>query len=315
MATLSDRLTAYKGGLKPVSIARYSANIKKIFAELDVAEGVEGLNDTAVVMVWLDGKNPNTRKAYLNAIIVYLGAMGVEESPALTAYKEARDVLNAEYFSSKADNKKNDREADNMITFEEWDGVIAKLHDKITAGGLLTKSKLTRGEYLVILQWVSLSLYRAYPMRGEYGDMKIVKMEPRVKPELGDGVNYLIVKPRGMQFIINTYKTAGTYGRVIINIDKATVAVLRAWLSVRVAKEGVDDLLTRHNGGAVGRNALSKLLVGTFSEYLGKAVGVQMLRKSYLTAKYGDVLEEQKRDAVVMGHSVATGSQIYTKTD
>jgi hypothetical protein len=50
-------------------------------------------------------------------------------------------------------------------------------------------------------------------------------------------------------------------------------------------------------------NVITRLLNKTF----GKKVGSSMLRHIYLTDKYKNVLEEQKKDAEDMGHS--TGEQ------
>jgi hypothetical protein len=47
-------------------------------------------------------------------------------------------------------------------------------------------------------------------------------------------------------------------------------------------------------------NSITRVLNKVF----GKKVGSSMLRHIYVSGKYGDVNEEQKKDAEMMGHSV-----------
>jgi hypothetical protein len=57
-------------------------------------------------------------------------------------------------------------------------------------------------------------------------------------------------------------------------------------------------------------NAITRIL----NSALGKGTGSSKLRHAYLTDKYGKVSEEQKQDAVKMGHSTEQQKDyIYTK--
>jgi len=65
----------------------------------------------------------------------------------------------------------------------------------------------------------------------------------------------------------------------------------------------------------MSKNLTGKFISKTFQDILKKPVGIQMLRKSYLSNKYGNTLEEMKSDSDLMGHSLATQQGIYIKTD
>ena len=121
-----------KPTLKDVSIQRYASNLIKLCKDLDVPFSLENLTDVDKVMTELDKKAPSTKKAYLNSLIVALKG-GMPHDPSIATYQEKRDTLNKDYFDEKAKNQKNDKEEDNMITFEEWDGVINELEGKIVA--------------------------------------------------------------------------------------------------------------------------------------------------------------------------------------
>jgi hypothetical protein len=68
----------------------------------------------------------------------------------------------------------------------------------------------------------------------------------------------------------------------------------------------------------MSNNSLTRRLYKIF----GRKIGSSMLRKLYLTDKYGDkmkqveeILEEMKEDASAMGNSVATIQTNYIKKD
>jgi hypothetical protein len=57
-------------------------------------------------------------------------------------------------------------------------------------------------------------------------------------------------------------------------------------------------------------NSITRVLNSIFK----KNIGSSLLRKSYLTSKYGNVRQEMKEDAKAMSHSVATQQTNYVKT-
>ena len=72
-------------------------------------------------------------------------------------------------------------------------------------------------------------------------------------------------------------------------------------------------LFTTSTGNQLSRNALSQLLIKTTKKYMGKSISTTMLRKIYLSSKYGDVKKEMEKDAKVMGHSKEVAQNIYIK--
>ena len=63
----------------------------------------------------------------------------------------------------------------------------------------------------------------------------------------------------------------------------------------------------------MSRNAISQLLLKTSKKLMDKNISSTMIRKIYLSSKYGKMKEEMKEDAKMMGHSVATAQKVYTK--
>ena len=61
--------------------------------------------------------------------------------------------------------------------------------------------------------------------------------------------------------------------------------------------------------------SLSKLLLKETKKRMGKSISTTMLRKIYLSSKYGKVKEEMEKDAKVMGHSTGVAQSVYIKKE
>lgn len=299
-----------KPNLKDVSIQRYASNLSKLCKDLNSNDNITLLINVDKIMSYLDTKTPSTKKAYLNAIIVVLKAKLPKEE-VIKIYQKKRDSLNKDYFNEKSTNLKNDKEDNNMITFKEWDNLIRELDIKISAQGLRKKTVLNKNEFTLMLQYLLVSLYRNYPLRNDFAIMKIYTQSEYNKDN-DKQYNYFINKNKGCQFILNNYKTNKTYGTIIMNVDKDTCKIIRQFLKISPNKK---MLIVDHAGNPLSRNRLSKFLITTFQNYLKKPIGSQMLRKSYVSSKYGDVLDDMKDDANVMGHSIGTQQKVYIKTN
>lgn len=299
-----------KPDLKPVSIQRYVSNINKLLTDINKPNNIKSLTDINSIITHLNTKAPSTKKAYINAIIVALKG-GLPDDPSISIYQEKRDTLNKEYFDEKSKNIKNGKEKERMITMKEWDGLIKELNKKITSQKLRSKTVLNKNEFNLMLQHLLVSLYFKYPFRNDFALMKVVT-PLQYKRNKDPQYNYFIDSARGSKFILNNYKTNKTYGSQIIDVDKDTVKLIRQFLKISPNKE---MLIVDNNGVPLSRNRLSKFLISTFQNYLKKPIGTQMLRKSYLSSKYGDVVKEEKKDSKLMGHSVGTQQKIYVKTD
>jgi integrase len=107
------------------------------------------------------------------------------------------------------------------------------------------------------------------------------------------------------RFIFNKYKTAKKWGEQIESVPEPlqkTLQVFFAHHPLAKTKSKEFKLLVKHDGSPLNTvNSITRILNRIF----GKKVGASMLRHSYLSSKYGNVLEEMKEDAEAMGHTVA----------
>jgi integrase len=118
------------------------------------------------------------------------------------------------------------------------------------------------------------------------------------------------------RFIFNRYKTAKSSGTQIIDIPADSP--LRSAIMLYIRHHPVPKLtkaktefrfLVKHDGTPMQTvNSMTRLLNKVF----GRRIGSSMLRHSYLSSKYGKVMEEMKEDAAMMAHDGPT-QQTYIR--
>jgi site-specific recombinase XerD len=109
---------------------------------------------------------------------------------------------------------------------------------------------------------------------------------------------------------LNRYKTAGTYGEKVIDIDPSLNTEIGAFLR----KSGhTSYLFTKKSGGPFSSIEFTKYMKSIFAK-TGKAVSTTMLRHIVATINGGEALKAQKELASNMGHSVTQNTD-YIKID
>jgi hypothetical protein len=314
--SFTDAIQKYKPDVKPITILRYSTNINKYIRDMSLPSTVESLLNKDKVFEYVKNMSDGTRKSYLNSIIVGIKAIVGEDDPVLKDYQKMRDDLNASYFKQRRTGQKSQKEQENMLTMPELDMVIDELENRIKGLKIHQKAKPTNQDFDQMLQHLILALYRNYPLRGDYAEMKVTTHQAHKKDNSTD-YNYLITNSKPMKFILNSYKTNKTYGSKTILIDKPIVVkVIRRWLRFLALQDfKTYYLIVDKNGEPFNRNRLAKFIMQSLMQYTGKRTGINMLRKSYLTDKYSGVKDEMEKDAEVMGHSVTTQQEIYTRNN
>jgi len=229
-----------------------------------------------------------TKPTYKSSYAFYQGKM-------VEAMKEAQENKTSE---------KTDKQKENWL---EWDD-IKKLSDEAYAKVKGFKNNLTPKEAEHLLNTTILSLYTCVPPRRnqDYLDMLVVK---KWNDKMDKSHNYLDLA--GEQFIFNKYKTAKKYGEQIVKIPNDAENPLMDILSVYLKHHPMFKTMKGKNpepipflvgpsGPLTAVNSITRVL----NKMFGKKVGSSMLRHSFLTSKYGEVLEEQKEDSNAMGHDL-----------
>jgi hypothetical protein len=274
------------------------------------------LNDFDTIHSRLASYAPSTQKTILASIVSILSLF--THSPIYkTLYEHYQDMLVSSkkaFEASKESNSKSITQSKNWI---DWDDVLAK-RDELAklVDDFKDNKELSAEQYTTLLHFLILSLYTDIPPRRnqDYQSMVVTRTWNKDMP---DDVNYYSISNHS--FIFNRYKTASTYGRQIISLNKDNplIDTINLYLKHHPVLRGklntvnVSFLVTHDNKPLSNINSITRILNSIFDKHIGSS----MLRSIYLTDKFADNLKSMKHTAYGMGHSVSEASSTYIKLD
>jgi integrase len=249
----------------------------------------------------------NTKRNFLISIVSILS---LSPKPML---KKLHDKYYSLMMQKNSDIKKDVKPNELTETQEKnwisWKDVEEKYKAlEIEVDALSSKKDLSESEYNTLLSYAILSLYiHQAPRRNK--DYQIMLVTNKYNVDLSKDRNYLDLDNK--TFIFNDYKTVSKYGTQHVAISNALWSALTKYFKhhpkLTVSKKNVSSkaleyfLVYKDNSPLDKVNSITRILNKVF----GKAIGSSMLRHIYLTGKYGEVLDEQKKDALDMAHSEA----------
>lgn len=290
-------------GLAQSSIKLYLRNLEKL-NDNQPLKNLNFLKDVPAITAKLERYKENTKRGYLISICSVLSLdKGTKQKQKLyDQYFELMMNKNKELKAEEATNEKTETQDKNWMKWEEVEEKFNDLEGKVNA--FKGQKELNEHQYNTLLQFLTLSLYVLFPpRRNEYQKMVIAKTASEKSPT---DVNYLDVD--GKRMIFNKYKTAKKEGQKIIPLPEEFLPILSVYLKHHPLLKGkkitkttpLIPFLVYHNGEPLDKvNSITRILNKVF----GRKVGSSMLRHIYLSSKYGDVQEAQKKDAEMMGHS------------
>ena len=170
------------------------------------------------------------------------------------------------------------------------------------------KESLTSKQKQLLKAYTLFNILIRIPTRNDQAGMILISktMYNKLKEEDKKKDNFLLMEKTSMKFIYNVYKTSKKYAENIVDIPKDLEKILRMY--IRLNKINSGEVLF-----PMTKNAQSQLLLKMSQKYMGKRISSTMIRKIYLSSKYGDTLKEMKKDAKMMGHDTATAQKVYVK--
>lgn len=305
MQDISDKLKESRGLSEP-SIKLYirqltTLNNNESFKNLNFLKNVNN------ILSKLNDYKENTKKSYLSAIEAVLSVF--KKNKLYNTYKNLLDEKIQDY-KNKDKNEVDEKENKNWISMDEIKEIKNNLLENIK-----TKKNFSSNDWNNLLKVFLISLYTELPPRRNQ-DYLLCFIVKKNKKTLNNDVNYLILDED--KFIFNKYKTSKSGGQQIINFSDNNnfKAILNLYLKhhpLLKSTKGMVPLLVDNKGTpASAPNWITRILNKTFK----KKVGSSMLRKIYLTNKYGDQLDklkEMRADAGLMGNSVGVQQSVYIK--
>ena len=289
---IKEELQTLRPNLSEGSLKTYTSILKnlhkKVFENKEIEK--EDFDESSRILDYLKDIPPNKRKTILSALVV------------LTGKDEYRNVMSDDvnaYNEEIQKQEKSETQQNNWITTDEIKAVFDVVEND--AKILFKKKNKTDADMVQIQDYIILSLLGGVfipPRRSlDYCAMKIKNINR-------DEDNYIDKN----KFVFNQYKTAKTYGKQELAIPQQLKNILNRWIAIN---DG-DYLLRDKNGNPMNSIKLNQYMNRIFG---GKKIAVNAMRHSYLTDKYKETSENNKRlatDMVDMGSSENV-SHVYIK--
>jgi hypothetical protein len=301
MSKIFDTIKKNKPSSSDNTINQHVSKLKKLQTLFD-SDNFDFLDNPEQVTEKLSNLKPYTIRNYYNSIIVFLGT----EHKTYQQYSKLRDELNKQYEDEQATGKISEKQKDNFISMEALETMIAKILRDVKP--IIKKQELTTADINLLRGYTIFSILVRIPTRNDQSDMILIgkRQYNKLTEEDKQKNNYLVSEKTSMKFIYNVYKTSKNYGENIIDVPKDLEKILRMYIRKMKYKNG-DNIFP------ISRNTLTQLLIKLSTKYIGKRVGSTMIRKIYLSSKYGDTVKSMKEDASNMGHSTTLAQKVYIK--
>jgi ribosomal protein S17E len=291
----------------------YIRNLKKLNNDV-LPDSLDFLKNKKRIIGIIKSKKPNTARTYTISIVSALSPFANDPnySGLYTYYTKLMDQYNKDL---KIQTNKTDTEKKNWVSDDELVTIKSKLKDGFDKA--LSQKRLTPANWNIMRDYVLFLLYTDIPPRRnkDYEKMLItVKMTPDKK--LDKEHNYLIM--RTDTFLFNNYKTKKTYSTQMVHIESDDLInalngyIQRHPLRRKLTIKSPIHFLVGFDGSPLsGSYSITRSLNSIFN----RKVSSSMLRKYYLTTKYGAKEKEFVNDVKDMGTSESTARNNYIKTE
>ena len=307
----SEEIAEARPNLKTNSVKQYVTNLNKLKKMFDT-DDYDFLSNTEEVMEKVSELHYLSQRNILNAVVVLLMALNHDEKydNLLQEYGKLRDDFNDKYSDEQKSGVISDKQSANFATIEEVYDMINTMGTELKP--IKKKTELSKKEFALLQAFTLFNIYARMPMRNDVSEMESIKKSAynKLSAEEKKSKNYLVLEKNGMFFVLNKYKTSSKYEELDLPIeDKALKKIIRFYLR----HNGMGVLFKTSTGKSITRGELSKLLIKFSKKYMSKSISTTLLRKIYLSSKYGDMKKELEKDNKVMGHSKGVALDTYVK--
>jgi hypothetical protein len=283
MNIIETTISSNRPNISKSSLKTYESILRNLYNNVfeDDDYKIKNFDNDDKILKFLKGLPVNKRKTILSALVV------------ITDNKNYRDLMLEDIKEyNKETNKQVKTEAQNNSWVNNDD--IQKVHDilKKDTNILYKKDNLKMNDFQEIENYIIICLLGGLyipPRRSkDYVDFKISKID-KEKDNYFDGNN----------FIFNSYKTAKTYGQQKVVVPKDLKTIIKKWIKHNPS----EYLLFDSQLNKLSNVKLNQRLVKIF----GKKAGVNQLRHTYLSEKYGDLIDTKSKlakDMSDMGSSM-----------
>lgn len=288
MSSLKDYIKQKRETLSKSSITNYASILKNLYLKVFGAGDIDfkKYDDYEKVIKFLNDIPPNKRKTILSALVI------------ITDKKQYRDLMLSDVrdYNKEIDKQeKTPAQKESWVDSEQVNDIFKSL--KENADLLYKKKKLNINDLQEIQSYIIIALLGGVfipPRRSkDFVDFKI--------KNITENDNFL----DGKTMIFNSYKTSKTYGQQIVPIDNALLKILKKWIIINPT----DFLLFDAHLNPLSSVKLNQRLNKIFSS---KKVGVNQLRHTYLTNKFGDTINKKNEIKETMADMGSSSGMLET---
>jgi len=291
----------------------YKRNLLKLNDGKEI-KNLKFLSDEQGILEKMVKYKPNTQRSYIIAIVSLLKCMSISDpkkwKKLYDKYYANLEKLNKEL---KSNNNKTPKEEENWITQDKIDEKVE--HFRPILEMARKKKKLDEREFKDLQYMLILALFVMQPPRRNQDYQKAVICK-KLDRDVLEKMN--VVDLENNKFLFSNYKTKGTYQIQEQPISKEIRDILDLYIKHHPLKKHLTNktcipFLVDYFGNTLdNNNDITRILYRIFD---GKKVGSSMLRKIFLTNKYGETIKEMEQDVAKMGTSVETAQNHYVKND
>lgn len=253
--------------------------INELNSSVDIKYFINNYND---VIEYLDNNISNTASkiSYISAILFLLNNFENIDKIILkyqNKIKELREQINL-----NKTNEKNEKELENWMSYKELENIFNDNYNKYI-DIINNKTKVKINDYYNIQNMIIMSFYILIePVRStEIATLKYKNFDI-------DNDNYIDIKKKILVF--NEFKTSKTKNQLIIDLkqNKQLINLIKSFILFKQNNGFNRDYLFNSNDDTnIDNSQLAKRL----NHIIGKKISSSMIRKIYLSDKYGKELE------------------------
>lgn len=220
------------------------------------------LSNTSII----DSQKVNSMLTRAFHIIAFLKELpqSDETTELMTMYVKLIDDLKAKQKEQLLNNHRS--ENDRFIEIDTLQSLLKRNEPKLS---LSMQKEENIALYKALENHVLLSMYiNMHAVRNDYRNVHVI----RNRTEINDHDNFIIVNNRGVNLVLNKFKTKKSFGQTKLQVDKESARLIRAMLKIRDALHFESNMLFNH----VSRGGLSPI---TNDESM-------LMRIKYVSMKY-----------------------------
>lgn len=268
METIVNYIKEKRPNITKSSLKTYESILRNLYNKIFDDEDYDMTKfgkEVNKVIKFLKDMEPKKRKTILSALVV------------ITDNKEYREIMLddiKEYNKEEAKQTKSKSVNENWVEQDELLSLYNELKKEYKI--LYVKKNKKSNEYQRMQDFIILSLLGGFyipPRRSkDYVNFKIKNIDK-------DKDNYI----EKNELVFNSYKTAKTYGQQKIVVPTALKTIINKWLKINPTDYLLFDSEYKQMNNVKLNQRLNKLF--------DKKASVNALRKSYLSDKFGDMIE------------------------